>query len=390
MQLEKIQAYLKEHELGGWLMADFHARNDIAVSVLGLTSHLTRRFFYFIPSEGEPVGLVNPVEGAKFAGLPGRIILYKGYKQLEEELAKLLSGRRRVAMEYSPKGRLPYIGLVDAGTIEFVRDLGLEIFSSADLVANFQARLTPEQIASCRVASHNCVEIMGLTHEYIRKALVDGNAITEFDVCEFIRQKFDEYDMMTVFGPNCSVDAHAGDSHYDPTAAASSPIKRDSLILIDLWGKMKTDYGVYGDITWMAYAGARRDIPAKYTEIFEVLAQARDTAVAYLRENIGRRPVYGSEVDDACRAVIEQAGYGQYFTHRTGHSIAANEHGPGPNIDNLETEDGRRLQQGHLFSIEPGIYMEDCGFRTEINCLISHEGVEVTTLPLQTEIKALL
>jgi Xaa-Pro aminopeptidase len=367
-------------------MADFHGRNDIAMGMLGLKGHLTRRSFYFIPVQGEPVALVNPIEKAKFLGLPGKTVTYMGYKGLESELRSLLSGNGRIAMEYSPQGRLPYIGLVDAGTIEFVRSLGVEIVSSADMVAAFQARLSPEQIAAHRMAARNVNEIKDRAFQFIADSISSGSVVSEYDVCQYIMSQFGEYDMVTDVGPVCAVDAHAGDPHYEPTAEKSTVITRGQLILIDLWAKLEIEHGVFGDITWMAYAGTKDDIPPKYVEVFDVLTRARDAAAAFLRDSLGSRPVYGYEVDDVCRGVIEAAGYGEYFTHRTGHSIASNVHGPGPNIDNLETEDQRKLQQGHLFSIEPGIYTDEFGFRTEIDVLVSHEGAEVTTLPVQTEI----
>lgn len=386
MNIEQIQAYLNEHDLDGWLMADFHGRNDIAMRMLGITGMVTRRSFYFIPSDGEPTALVHNIEAAKFTAVPGAVKLYSGYKQLESELHSLLHNVNRIAMEYSPMGRLPYVGLVEAGTIELIRDLGPEIVSSADMVALFMAALTPEQMAMARMAARNLIEIKDQTFEFIRTSLTDNKSITEHDVCEFIRGKFDEYDMETGSGPNCSVDSHAGDPHYEPSENNSAVIKKGQLILVDMWARIKHDDAVYGDITWMAFAGSKDEIPAKYVEMFAVLVKARDRAVAFLRENIDNRPVYGYEVDDACREVIEKAGYGQYFVHRTGHSITTSEHGSGPNIDNLETEDRRKLQKGHLFSIEPGIYMTDCGFRTEIDVLIGHDGVEIVSLPLQTEI----
>lgn len=389
MHIERIQSYLKEHDLDGWLMADFHGRNDIAMRMLGITGMVTRRSFYFIPVEGEPTALVHNIESAKFKHVPGKQIRFSGYAQLESELHSLVHNGGRIAMEYSPMGRLPYVGLVEAGTIELVRDLGVEIVSSADLVALFTAALSAEQMATARMAAHNLIEIKDRTFHHISQSLIDGRTVTEYDVCRFILDLFEEYDMQTESGPNCSVDANAGNPHYEPSEHDSAAIQKGQLILIDLWARIKQDDAVNGDITWMAFAGSKQQIPKKYSDIFSVLTNARDRAVAFLRENVDKRPVFGYEVDDECRAVIEKAGYGQYFTHRTGHSITSSVHGSGPNIDNLETEDRRKLQKGHLFSIEPGIYMDDCGFRTEIDVLIGHDGVEVITLPLQTEITPL-
>lgn len=389
MQIEDIQQYLSEHKLDAWLMADFHGRNEVAIGMMGISGMLTRRAFYLIPAGGKPTALVHKIEAEKFKSLPGDLVTYSSYKVLETELINRLHGFRRIAMEYSPNGRLPYIGLVDAGTVDLVRDAGVEVVSSADLVAHFGARLTSEQMAMHRMAARNLIEIKGQAFGFIAESIRDGKRFTEYDVCEYIRERFREYDMEAAVGPNCSVDAHAGDPHYEPSPENASEIKRGQLVLIDLWARMKQPKSVYGDITWMAFAGKTEQIPEKYSEIFAIVAQARDAAVTFLRENIDKRPVAGYEVDDVCRRVIKDAGYGRYFVHRTGHSITTSEHGNGPNIDNLETEDRRHLQKGHLFSIEPGIYTEEWGFRSEINVLISHEGVEVTTLPLQREIVAL-
>jgi len=389
LNIEEIQTALREQQLDGWLLADFHGRNNIAVKLLGLSGIITRRSFCFIPADGQPTTLASPVEQAKFRDVPGTVRTFSGYKGLEESLAELLAGCKRIAMEYSPKGRLPYIGLVDAGTIELVRSLGVEIISSADMVASFQARLSDEQIGLHRTAAANLVEIVARAHDHIATALNNDRTITEYDVVQFIMQEFEQADMETEFPPNCSVDANAGDPHYEPKQGAAETLARGQLILIDLWAKARTPIGVYGDITWMAFAGTKDEIPDEYAKRFSVLAQARDAAVGYLKDNFGKQPLYGADVDDACRKVVVYAGYGDFFTHRTGHSITTSEHGSGPNIDNLETEDKRLLQPGHLFSIEPGIYTSDYGLRTEINVLMTEDGPEVTTLPLQNEIKPL-
>lgn len=389
MDLHAIQSYLVEHELDGWLLADFHGRNDIAVKLLNLSGIITRRSFYFIPKQGQPTGLVNIIEQTKFQNVPGKIIPYAGYHMLESELKKTLSGCGRVAMEYSPSGRLPYIGLVDAGTIEMIRTMVTEVVSSADLVANFQARLTVEQIAQHRIAARNLKEIKDKMLAFVRAALSEGRPITEYDVCRYGMEQMSSLDMCSHDSFICGVDGNAGNPHYEPKEGKSAPVGRNQLLLLDLWAKLTQPDAPYADITWMAFTGPNEGIPEKYQKMFGVLVEARDKTVTFLRENIEKRPVYGYEVDDVCRNVVKAAGYGDYFTHRTGHSITTEGHGAGPNIDNLETEDRRRLQKGHLFSIEPGIYMSDCGFRTEIDCLITPEGCEVTTLPLQTEITPL-
>jgi len=386
MNIEEIQSYLNEHELDGWLMADFHARNNIAVEMLALKGIITRRSFYYIPASGLPTGIVHHIEKDKFGNLPGKLVTYTNYKALEKELASLILNGQKIAMEYSPKGRLPYIGLVDAGTIELIRDLGAKVISSANLVAYFQANLNVEQIALHRIAANNLIEIKTSAFEFIRQSLTDNKAVNEYDVVHFILDKFEEYDMETDSAPICAVDANAGNPHYEPSVDYSTPLGRNQLVLIDLWAKVKKPEAVYGDITWMAYTGHQNEIPSRYNDLFDVIARARDAAVDFIRGNAEKQPVYGCDVDDICRAVITETGYGDYFTHRTGHSITTSPHGTGPNIDNLETEDKRKLRRGHLFSIEPGIYLPDCGFRTEIDVLYGHNGCEVTTLPLQKTI----
>jgi Xaa-Pro aminopeptidase len=386
LNIPEIQKHLKVSKLDGWLLADFHARNTIAVQFLGLKNLVTRRSFYFIPSKGEPKSLVNPIEKHLFAHLPGKMQTYFGYKMLERELGKLLKGRKSIAMEYSAYGRLPYVGLVDAGTIELVRKLKVKIVSSGDLVSYFQARLNDNQIELHRLAAANVMTVKDQAFAFIRESLEKENPITEYDVVRYVLNKFTELDMETDHGPICAIDGNAGNPHYEPAEQKSMPIKKGQLVLLDLWGKLKQPLAVFGDITWVAYTGTASEIPQKHIELFEIVAKARDAAVEYLKKNFGKKNIYGADADDAVRAVITRAGYGKYFVHRTGHSIGTDVHGVGPNIDNLETEDKRALQAGHLFSVEPGIYMHDCGFRSEINVLMTTGGPVVTTLPVQTKI----
>lgn len=386
MDTVAIQSFLNEHDLDGWLLADFHGRNHIAVAIIDPPGPLMRRSFLYIPAEGRPVAIVQALEKSRYEHLDADLVVCIGYKELEAALKKTLGTGRRIAMEYSANGRLPYVSLVDAGTVEYVRDLGNEIVSSGDLVASFEARLSVEQIASHRMAARNLIEIKDKAFRFIAERVGSGKELCEYDVVSFVQSCFDDYDMETAFGPNCSVGANAGNPHYEPAPDGSAAIGRGRIVLLDLWAKLNTPRAVYGDITWMAFTGAKSEVPSAAAEMFGIIAKARDAAVGFLRENIDRRPVFGWEVDDVCRKVITAAGYGEQFIHRTGHSITTSEHGPGPNIDNLETEDQRRLQKGHLFSIEPGIYTAEIGLRTEIDALISHEGLEVTTLPLQTEI----
>lgn len=389
MEIQKIQEYLKENNLDGWLLADFHARNSIAMDVLKVEGMVTRRSFFYIPAVGEAIMLSSFIDSAIFKNAPGKLIVFRSYKEMEQHLDKILPKGGKLAMEYSENNRLPYIGLVDAGTIELVRSFKCEIVSSADLVANFQARLTAEQIAAHRIAANNVIDVKNKAFKFIADSLAGEKKINEYDVVRFILTQFEELDMEPDHEPCVSVGTNASIPHYAPSAKASSEIKKGELVLIDLWAKLKHKDGVFADITWMAFAGTKDEMPNKYAEMFEIVKNARNTAVEYIRSRIDSKPVYGADVDDACRAVIEKAGYGEYFTHRTGHSITTEIHGTGPNIDNLETEDSRRLQKGHLFSVEPGVYLPEFGLRSEVNVLIGHNGVEVTTLPLQEEILTL-
>ena len=388
INLTKIQEFLKSEKLDGWLLADFHARNGIAVELLDLSPHLTRRFFYFIPAQGEPTAFLHNIEKDKFTHLQGKAVTFSSYRLLESLLSGILKGHKRIAMEYSPSGRLPYIGLVDAGTIELVRSFGVEIVSSADIVANFQARMTPEQIISHKKAAALINGIKDEAFAFIQKCLTHRTHVDEKMVVDFIMNRFQEENLVTDFPPICAVDANISNGHYQPPDKNSAPIRNGNLVLIDLWAKKNESHSIFADITWMAYAG--KETPEEYRKIFDIVSAARDRAVKFIEERFGLGPLYGYEVDDACRKVIVDAGYGDFFFHRTGHSILESTHGPGPNIDNLETEDRRRLSPGHLFSIEPGIYLEKFGVRSEIDCMITESGPEITTQPVQGEIIALL
>lgn len=388
LNLNQIQDFLNAEKLDGWLLADFHARNTIAVEFLNLPLHVTRRFFYLIPSEGEPVGLIHNIEKDKFQHLPGKKIHFSSYNVLESSLKDILKGHRRIAMEYSSGGRLPYIGLVDAGTIELVKSLGLEIASSADIVAYFQARMNANQIESHRKAAVLINQIKDEAFKLLKNSLAGGNSINEKMVVDFIMRRFNEENLVTDFPPICAINTNISNPHYEPPEKNSAPIKKGSLLLIDLWAKLKESHSVFADITWMAYAG--ESVPDKYESIFKIVASGRDAAVDYLLKKFPKETVYGFDVDDACRKVITDAGYGEYFFHRTGHSILESVHGPGPNIDNLETEDRRKILPGHLFSVEPGIYLEEYGFRTEIDVMLTEIGPEITTQPVQKKIIPLL
>ncbi len=389
MNIPEIQKSLAENNLDGWLMADFHGRNTVATEMLQIYGHITRRSFYFIPVSGEPVALIHAIEKPLFKHLPGVKHICSSYRTLEEKLKETVAPSMKLAMEYSPNGRLPYIGLVDAGTIELVRSIGCEILSSENLVAKFQAILDDSQIESHKKAAVMINKIKDDAFALIKDSIENSKSITEFDVVSFILEQFEKNKMETDHSPICGVNGNAGNPHYEPIEGKSSEINRGDLILIDLWAKLNSDRAVFADITWMAFAGKKSEIPEKFTNIFWVITGGRNAAVDFLNENLPKRDVVGGEVDDICRNYIKNNKLDEYFVHRTGHSITTNVHGTGPNIDNMETEDSRILQKGHLFSIEPGVYMEDCGFRTEIDVLIGDKTAEIHTQPIQTEILAL-
>ena len=384
----KIQAELAKAGLDGWLLYDFHGTNDIAVRFLGLRGILTRRSFYYIPASGGPVGLVHAIEKAPWQNIPGTKRYFSSYRALEAELAETLKGAKRVAMEYSPFGRLPYVGKVDAGTVELVRSFGVEVVSSADLVAAFDARLTEEQIATHRTAADNLNRIKDEAFAFIKSALANGRTVTEYDVVRLMLDRFVQTGMVTDFDPICAAGPNGGKPHYEATKTVFSESKKGDLIVLDLWARLDAPGTITADITWMAYAG---EVPPDlYERQFALLGRARDAAVQQIRDQWGRKEIYGYEVDDVCRNVIVKEKLADHFTHRTGHSIATATHGPGPNIDNMETEDRRQLMPGHLFSIEPGLYFNDYGMRSEINVLITENGPEITTQPVQQTIVRLL
>lgn len=381
--LTAIQGELARNGLDGWLVYDFHGTNPIAVRFLELKGTITRRSFFLIPAAGKPTALIHNIEKKTFEHLPGKKIYFSAYASLEHELRLLLEGKKRLAMEYSPLGRLPYIGKVDAGTIELIRSLGIEVVTSADLVAKFDAVLTPEQIAMHREAAVHLNRIKDNAFALIQDALRAGRTICEYDVTKFVMDEFARAGMVTDFPPICGIGPNAGNPHYEPPAVGSAEIKKNDLVLLDLWAKLNKPKAAFADITWMAFAGPKP--PQEWAENFSLICMARDAAVDFVRSHWGKKPIGGFEVDNVCRSVIAHADLGDFFVHRTGHSIAEETHGPGPNIDNLETEDRRILQPGHLFSIEPGVYFPEYGLRTEIDVLITPNGPEVTTQPVQQE-----
>jgi Xaa-Pro aminopeptidase len=388
LDVQAVQKALAEEKLDGWLFYFFHDNDPLALTILGLNSgHLvSRRWFYFIPVKGEPVKLVHRIEMEALDTLPGNKVVYLGWRQLEAELATILKGKRRVAMQYSPNNAIPYVSRVDAGTIDLVKSFGTEVVSSADLVSRFESTWTEGQLSTHKQAA----DFLRATVEYafveIKDAINSGRQINEYDIQQFICRGFDEAGFTYNSPPIVAVNEHSGSPHYQPTADKHSPIKEGDFVLIDLWAKLKEPHdAVYADITWTGYVGEK--VPEKYQKIFAIVAGARDEAVKTVRKAISdKKEIHGFEVDDACRKYITDRGFGQAFVHRTGHSIGLEVHANGANIDNLETCDRRKLIPFTCFSIEPGIYLPEFGIRSEIDVYITDQDVIIAGQPIQTEV----
>ena len=379
MDVLEIQKALAAAELDAWLLFDFHGMNPIAgrVASMGAGRFVTRRWFGLVPARGEPTWLHSAIEPHVFTELPGHKISYVGWRQMEEQLGKLLTGFKRVAMEYSPGGAIPHVSRVDAGTLEMVRGFGVEVVSSADLVQFFEARWSPEALASHRRAARHLDEIVVRTFAEVAEAVESGRSSTEHEIQQFMAETFRERDLVAQ-PPIVAVNTNAGNPHYEPTAQRSSPIKNGDLLLLDLWCREKGDEAVYADITWMGFVG--RTVPGRYNDAWEAVSGARDAAVAYVLESTRAGGILrGCDVDDVARSFIRDRGYERFFIHRTGHNIGREVHGNGANIDNLETRDERRLIPGTGFTIEPGVYLPEYGIRSEVNLYVSEKGAEVTT-----------
>jgi Xaa-Pro aminopeptidase len=375
-----VQQALKAQGLDGWLWYDFQGANPIAQRMAGLGGggHLaSRRWFYLIPAAGEPRGLVHAIERHNLDRLPGSKTPYAGRVQLESGLKSLLTGTRRIAMEYSPQGAIPYVSRVDAGTIELVRAQGVEVVSSGDLIQQFEAHWSDAAIASHYRAADILYRVKDQAFDAVSKRLRDGVATTEFDVQRLMTGWFAEYGLITDSGPNVSAQENAGNPHYLPSAEHSRPISKDELLLLDLWGKLDVPGAVFADITWVGFTG--KQAPGDMTQAFSVIRDARDAAVDVVEQAAAKgRDVRGFELDRAARAVIEKAGFGRYILHRTGHSLGETVHGNGAYLDDYETHDERQLLPGSGFTIEPGLYFDQFGVRTEINVVWDRSGPKVT------------
>ncbi|WP_396624193.1 M24 family metallopeptidase [Luteitalea sp.] len=390
LDIAAVQASLAAAALDGWLLYDFHGSNPIAQSVAGMIGApkmTTRRWYYFIPAHGEPQGLVHAIERHNLDHLPGTMRPYAGRRSLDEGLDALLAGSRRIAMEYSPGCNIPYLSRVDAGTLESVRQRGVEVVSSGDLVQQFEAVWSAAQIATHEAASASLYRIKDRAFDVLRQVAAGALQTTEYALQQQMVGWFAEEGLVSSDPPVVAVMANAGNPHYLPTAAVHQPIGRDQLVLLDLWGKQATPGAVFADITWVAYTGAT--VPAEMARAFDAIARARDAAVAGAQAALdgGGHP-RGFELDGAAREVLIGAGYADAILHRTGHSLGESVHGNGAHLDDYETRDERQLLDGSGFTIEPGLYFPTFGVRTEINVVIRGAEARVTG-PCQAAITAL-
>lgn len=387
--LALIQQALAEEALDAWLLYNFRGNNPFASRVLDLPSHImqTRRYFYLIPAKGEPRKLVHGIEQWNLDEVPGDKTVYVSWKSLEEGLKKILKGVKIVAMEYSPGNAIPYVSTVDAGTVEMVRTAGAQVVSSANLVQRFEACWTDEQAADNFETAKHLRQIVDLVFGFLKQKLGAGGSTTEYEVQQFMLKEFEKRGIWTESDPNCSVNANAANPHYEPTREVHSAVKKGDFVLIDLWAKKKKDRSVYADITWTGVMSG--SVPEEVQKVFQTVKAGRDAALKAVKDAFASgTEIRGCDVDDAARRVIEKAGYGEYFIHRTGHSIGEVIHGNGANMDNLETRDERRVIPKTSFSIEPGIYLPGkFGVRSEIDVYVSpKKEVIVTGLPVQEQV----
>ena len=379
MNLPRIQEEIRNQNLDGWLLFDHHLRDPLAYRVLGIpkTKGPSRRWYYLIPAHGEPLGMVHRIERDELSTVPGEKIEYSTWQEQRSALARLVAGKHRVAMQYSPMCAVPYVSNVDAGTVELVRSLGVDVVSSAELIQVFEARWTEDQKQSHFEAGSRVDKVRAAAFEYIRERTRNRVPLQEVEVQAFVRGGFEAAGLITDSGPIVGCNANASNPHYEPSRELTSPIQSGDWVLLDMWAKLDQPDAVYYDITWTAFCG---DNPTdEMRRVFQVVTGARDAAIQRVQDAIGaHQTLHGFEVDDACRTVIQNAGYGEYFTHRTGHSIGVSVHGNGANMDNFETHDDRRVMPYSCFSIEPGVYLPAFGIRSEINMFIGENDAQVT------------
>ncbi len=389
--LTAIRAALGEFGFDGWLLYEFRGSNILARRVLDLDGRgmATRRFFYMVPAHGEPLKLVHRIESGALDHLPGNKRVYLRWQDLETGVSALLEGMKRVAMEYSPRNANPYTSRVDAGTVELVRGFGVDVVSSGDLVQMFEATWDEDQWQMHLEAEKHTRSAFDLAWNLIAARTRGGGSVGECQVQAAIMEHFRRHGLTTYHPPIVAVGPHGGDPHYEPNPDSDTPIRQGDFVLIDLWAKLDRPRSVYSDLTRVGFVGTA--VPPRYQEIFQIVARARDAAIALVRDAYeASTPIQGWQVDDAARHVIESAGYGPSFVHRTGHNIGQEIHGNGANMDNLETHEERLVLRRTCFSIEPGIYLEEFGARSEVNVFIDRTGGVHVTGGLQSEVIPIL
>jgi Xaa-Pro aminopeptidase len=390
--LNAVQNAISTLGFDGWLLYDFRGLNVLARRIIGLSDEqmLSRRWLYFVPVKGEPRKLVHKIEPHALDHLPGQAQSYLRWQELEAGVQRLVAGCKKVAMEYVPRNANPYVSRVDAGTVELVRSFGVEVLPSGDLVQMFEACWDDDQWAMHLEAAQCTRSAYDVAFGFIADRVRRQGSVRETEVQQSIMEHFQKHHSVADHPPICAVGPHSGDPHYSPGPQSDGTIKEGDFVLIDLWAKLDRPRSVYSDLTWTGFVG--KEVPERYTKIFEIVARARDAAIHKVQEAFRNRTLLqGWQVDQAARAVIEQAGYGQYFFHRTGHSIGQEVHGNGANMDNLETREERRVLPRTCFSVEPGIYLPEFGVRSEVDVFVDkEEKVHVTGGPPQTEVVAIL
>lgn len=391
--ITELQHALRQEGLDGWLFYDFRQSNPLAYQILGISRQVfySRRWFYFVPAQGNPTALVSAVEAHVLQELPGQRLVFRTWQQLQTDLGSLLTQKMRVAMEYSPMNAIPSIARVDAGTVELVRSYGVEVVSSANIAQRFLAQLSEAQQASHREAEQRLIAAKDLLLQQLSADLRNGVPLDEYSVQQRFAALARQQGLVLDEGPLVAVNGNASNPHYAPNAQTSSPIRHGDLILLDFWAHLPIPDAIFADYTWMCFAGTKEQIPARQREVFAVVSQARDAGIDFIRQRLtAGQSVQGCQVDDVVRQVIVDADYGQFFVHRTGHNIGTLEHGNGANLDNFETLDERLLLPCTCCSVEPGIYLPEFGVRSEVNLLIYERDLEVTGVPIQREIVPLL
>ncbi len=388
MNLAAIQSALRDQHFDGWLFYDHHNRDPLAYRILGLApnQHVTRRWYYFIPAYGEPRKLVHRIESGKLDALPGSREQYSSWQELESKLEEMLAGNTKIAMQYSPRNAIMYVSMVDAGTAEVIRSFGKEMVSSADLVSHFEAVLTDEQIATHYEAQRRLDEILAEGWKMLGQRARSAAGTHEYDMVTWLGEAIERASMVTEHGPNVSVGPNSADSHYEPTQSSSKPIRRGDFVLIDIWAKLADKpEAIWYDITWTGVVD--REPTEREQLVFKTVRDARDASIAAVeRAYATGTAIAGWEADDAARDVIRGAGFGEWFTHRTGHNIGTELHGSGAHLDNLETHDTRLILPNTCFSVEPGLYFPgEFGVRSEVNMMTRKDKAEVTGR-IQTEL----